>query len=83
MEPIYKIYAACVGEKEETVDEMLKSVGVYLTQQQLQSSARVLLRAAFKRFFGESAGFVDMVLSNMYVCVFLSFVMDFFFCRSG
>ena len=65
LEPIYKIYASCLGESEEKVDEMLKSVGVYLTKSQLQSSARVLTRAAFKRFFGDAGGFVDTVMSNM------------------
>jgi len=66
LEPIYKIYAACLGEKESTMKEMFESVGVYLSKDQLSSSARVLMRTAMKRFFGDSnAGFVEMICKTV------------------
>lgn len=65
LEPIYKIYAACLGEKEEDTGYLLKSVGVYLTKEQLESSARVLIRCALKQFFGDPVGFVDMIMAHV------------------
>eukprot|EP00978_Attheya_sp_CCMP212_P007018 scaffold16416_cov52-Attheya_sp.AAC.5 len=65
--PIYKIYSAALGESEDDAAKTLRSVGVLLSKEQLRSSARPLMRAAFKRFFGNSTGFVDMLVQHMYV----------------
>uniref|UniRef100_A0A7S4JKP7 Tr-type G domain-containing protein n=1 Tax=Odontella aurita TaxID=265563 RepID=A0A7S4JKP7_9STRA len=66
LEPLYKIYAACLGENERDVDKMLRTVGVILGRDQLRASARPLLRAALRRFFGDgSGGFVDMVAKHI------------------
>ena len=65
MEPLYKMYTACLGEEEADAEKTLRSVGVLLSRDQLRSSARPLLRAAFRRFFGPSTGFVDMVVRHM------------------
>ena len=65
LEPLYKMYTACLGEEEGDAEKTLRSVGVLLSRDQLRSSARPLLRAAFRRFFGPSTGFVDMVVRHM------------------
>jgi U5 small nuclear ribonucleoprotein component len=66
LEPLYKLYAVCLGEEGKDVDRVLRSVGVHLSTTQLRSSARPLLRAACKRFFGPSSGgFVDMVTQHV------------------
>ena len=66
LEPLYKIYAACVGESEEDLSATLKPLGVHLTKAQLRSSARPLLRMAMSRFMETaSCGFVDMVVQHV------------------
>eukprot|EP01083_Nonionella_stella_P192344 711096_1 len=54
LEPIYKIYTACLGEAEKDVSKILRSVGVHLTRDQLRSSSSVLLRAALEKFFADA-----------------------------
>lgn len=51
LEPLYKIYSACLGENENNLNQLLSSVSVHLTKDQLRSSARPLLRVALSRFF--------------------------------
>uniref|UniRef100_A0A6V2JL03 Tr-type G domain-containing protein n=1 Tax=Ditylum brightwellii TaxID=49249 RepID=A0A6V2JL03_9STRA len=65
LEPLYKIYTACLGEKEDVVSKTLRSVGVLLSRDQLRSSARPLLRAACRRFFGVNCGYVDMIVRHI------------------
>ena len=65
LEPIYKIYTACLGEEESEVNKVLRSVGVHLAKDQLRSSPGVLLKAAFEKLMGDAAGFVDMVIKNV------------------
>jgi U5 small nuclear ribonucleoprotein component len=66
LEPLYKIYTACLGELEVDVNKLLRSVGVHLNKDQLRASARPLLRAAMSKFM-ETAnrGFVDMIVKNV------------------
>jgi U5 small nuclear ribonucleoprotein component len=66
LEPLYKIYAACLGEQENDVNKLLRSLGVLLKREQLRSSARPLLRAALAKFMDTAtSGFVDMVVQHM------------------
>ena len=65
LEPIYKLYAACLGEPEKDVARILRSIGVHLTRDVLRSSARVLLKAALGRILGEPSGLVDMIVINV------------------
>lgn len=65
LEPIYKIYTACLGEEESEVNKVLRSVGVHLAKDQLRSSANVLLKAAFEKLMGDASGFVDMIVKNV------------------
>jgi len=66
LEPLYKIYSACLGEREPDANKLLRSVGVLLSKEQLRSSARPLLRVACSKFLqSASAGLVDMVVQNV------------------
>ncbi|GAX10690.1 116 kDa U5 small nuclear ribonucleoprotein component [Fistulifera solaris] len=65
LEPIYKIYSACLGEREADVNALLRSLGVLLKKDQLRASARPLLRAALSQFLQTAQhGFVDMVVQQ-------------------
>ena len=64
LNPLYKIYSACLGEREADLNPMLRSVGIFLTNDVLRSSARPLLRAAMSQFF-PPGGFVDMIAKHI------------------
>jgi 116 kDa U5 small nuclear ribonucleoprotein component len=64
--PLYKIYAACLGEREVDVNKLLRSVGVLLNKEQLRASAEPLLRAALSQFLQTaSSGWVDMIVRHI------------------
>ena len=66
LEPMYKIYTACLGEREQDVNRLLRSLGVLLSKKELRSSARPLLRMACSKFLETaSCGFVDMVVKHV------------------
>mmetsp|Transcript_49240 Transcript_49240/g.119336 ORF Transcript_49240/g.119336 Transcript_49240/m.119336 type:complete len:1086 (-) Transcript_49240:76-3333(-) len=69
MEPLYKIYSVCLGESESDVKKMCKqdlNGSVVLTQDQLRSSSRPLLRMVLSQFLETaSCGFVDMVVKHL------------------
>lgn len=69
MEPLYKIYSVCLGESEAEVKKMCKHDlhgAVVLTQDQLRSSSRPLLRMVLSQFMETaSCGFVDMVVKHL------------------
>lgn len=71
LEPLYKMYTLCVGESEKDVEKAFRSVGVLLGKEQLRASARPLMRAALRGYFGTSTGFVDSVAHHMYVLLLL------------
>ena len=66
LEPIFKIYTACLGEQEEDANKLLRSLGVLLKREQLRSSARPLLRAAMSKFMETATcGFVEMIAKHV------------------
>ena len=65
LEPIYKIYSACLGEAEKDVSKILRTVGVHLSRDQLRASSSELLKAALQKFFDGSSGFVDLIVKNV------------------
>jgi len=65
LEPIYKIYSACLGEAEKDVSKVLRTVGVHLSRDQLRASSSELLKAALQKFFDGSSGFVDLIVKNV------------------
>ncbi|KAI2501449.1 Elongation factor G [Fragilaria crotonensis] len=65
LEPLYKLYSACLAEREQDVNKLLRKVGVLLRRDELRASARTLLRAALSKFFETAtSGFVDMVVQH-------------------
>lgn len=66
LEPMYKIYSACLGESEDEVNTLLRGLGVLLKREQLRASSRPLLRAALSKFLETAAGgWVDMVTRHV------------------
>lgn len=66
LEPLYKIYTACLGESPTDVNRLLRSVGVLLSKDELRQNARALLRTAMSRFLASArAGFCDMVVQHV------------------
>jgi U5 small nuclear ribonucleoprotein component len=66
LEPIYKIYTACLGEQEKDANKILRSLGVFLKRDQLRASARPLLRAAMSKFMETATcGLVDMIAKHV------------------
>ncbi|KAL7547098.1 hypothetical protein ACHAWF_010417 [Thalassiosira exigua] len=65
LEPLYKMYALCVGESERDTEKAFRSLGVLLGKEHLRASARPLMRAAFRRYFGPSTGFVDAAVAHI------------------
>lgn len=64
LNPLYKIYSACLGEREADLSPLLRSVGIYLSNDVLRSSSRPLLRAALTQFI-PPGGFVDMIARHV------------------
>jgi len=66
LEPLYKIYSACLGEPEDVVNKTLRSIGVLLSKEQLRSSPRRLLRFALNKFLSAAhGGFCDMIIQKV------------------
>ena len=65
LEPLYKLYGLCLGEKEKDMNKVLRSFGIYLTKDQLRSDVNVLLNIVMRKFFGDGRSFVDAVVKNM------------------
>ncbi|CAE7406874.1 CLO [Symbiodinium necroappetens] len=64
LEPIYKIFAHCLGEEKEDLAQTLAEVGIYLHKRDYELDARALIRKVFQQYFGSGGGlpsFVDMV----------------------
>ncbi len=65
LEPLYKLYSLCLGEKEKEVNKVLRSLGIHLSKDQLRSDVHILLNIVMKKFFCDCRSFVDMVVKNV------------------
>ena len=65
LEPLYKLYSLCLGEKEKEVNKVLRSLGIHLSKDQLRSDVHILLNIVMKKFFGDCRSFVDMIIKNV------------------
>ncbi|KAL7511042.1 hypothetical protein ACHAXN_007943 [Cyclotella atomus] len=65
LEPLYKMYMLTVGESEKEVEKAFRGLGVLLSKEELRSSARPLMRAAFRKYFGVGTGFVGSVVKHI------------------
>jgi len=68
LEPIYKVFAHCLGEEKEDLAETLKEIGIYLHKRDYDLDARSLLKVVFGHFFGYGGGlssFIDMIRDHI------------------
>jgi len=65
LEPLYKIYGQIVGEEIKVANKVLVSLGIYLSNEELQLDVKPLLKVALSKFFGKANGFVDMITQNI------------------
>jgi len=68
LEPIYKVFAHCLGEEKEDLASTLAEIGIYLHKRDFDLDARSLLKQVFNQFFGAGGGlasFIDMVVQNI------------------
>jgi len=68
LEPIYKIFAHCLGEEKEDLAQTLAEVGIYLHKRDYELDARSLIRKVFQQYFGSGGGlpsFIDMVVRHI------------------
>ncbi len=61
LEPLYKIFAACVGEPTDVVAATLAEFGVSLKPAAYKQDVKPLLKTACTHIFGSAAGLVDML----------------------
>merc|ERR1719191_1403789 len=68
LEPIYKVFAHCLGEEKDDLASTLAEVGIYMHKRDYDLDARSLLKKVFTQFFGSGGGmsaFVDMVVQHV------------------
>jgi len=68
LEPIYKIFAHCLGEEKEDLMSTLAEVGIYLHKRDYELDARSLCKKVFMQYFGVGGGlasFIDMVIKHI------------------
>jgi len=68
LEPIYKIFAHCLGEEKEDLASTLAEIGIVLHNRDFDLDARSLLKTVFGHFFGVGGGlssFIDMVVAHI------------------
>ncbi|CAE8716626.1 unnamed protein product, partial [Polarella glacialis] len=68
LEPIYKVFAHCIGEEKEDLASTLAEVGIYLHKKDYELDAKGLCRKVFAQYFGVGGGlpsFIDMVVKHI------------------
>eukprot|EP00045_Choanoeca_perplexa_P006490 m.55495 g.55495 ORF g.55495 m.55495 type:complete len:989 (-) comp13654_c0_seq1:58-3024(-) len=61
LEPMYKLMGQVAGDVDASLDATLHDLGIELTKTEKQLNIRPLLKLVCTRFYGVSAGLVDMV----------------------
>jgi len=65
LEPLYKIYSQVVGEEGPSLQKTLDELGVRLKKEEYSMDTKPLLKHVMTKFFGNSCGFVDMVVKHI------------------
>jgi U5 small nuclear ribonucleoprotein component len=68
LEPIYKIFAHCLGEQKEDLASTLAEVDIYPHKRDYDLDARSLLKKVFLQLFGSGGGiraFIDMIVEHI------------------
>ena len=64
LEPLYKLYAQCIGEDTSELQKTLANIGIHTTKTDLKMDSKPLLKYVTQKFFGAATGFVDMCLEH-------------------
>lgn len=64
LEPLYKIYSHAVATDAKNLSPLLDNLGIRLKKSELLLDSRPLIRLILSKFFGNSAGFIEMVSSH-------------------
>jgi U5 small nuclear ribonucleoprotein component len=68
LEPIYKMFAHCLGEQKEDLASTLAEVDIYPHKRDYDLDARSLLKKVFLQLFGSGGGirsFIDMIVEHI------------------
>ncbi|KAG9245729.1 116 kda u5 small nuclear ribonucleoprotein-like protein component [Calycina marina] len=65
LEPIYKLFSHTISESPEDLADTLAQLNIYLKPSQFKTDAKILLHLVCEKFFGDSSGFVDMVMDHI------------------
>lgn len=65
LNPLYKILGYSVSYEKETLEPILKNLGVYLKKEHWKLDTKSLLKIVCLLFFGDSRTFVDMVVNHI------------------
>jgi len=65
LEPLYKIYSHVLGQNPEELHPLLNELGIWLKPKKLQQDPAPLLATICSEFFGNSTGFVEMVVEKI------------------
>lgn len=66
LEPLYKLYTACVGEAPSVVHDLCREAGILMHKQELRQDAAALCRTVLSRFLASAAsGVVHMMVQHV------------------
>eukprot|EP00484_Ammonia_sp_Unknown_P021901 CAMPEP_0197032570 /NCGR_PEP_ID=MMETSP1384-20130603/11221_1 /TAXON_ID=29189 /ORGANISM="Ammonia sp." /LENGTH=1087 /DNA_ID=CAMNT_0042462255 /DNA_START=27 /DNA_END=3290 /DNA_ORIENTATION=- len=65
LEPLYKIYAHTLGSDAQKLFPLFEELGIKLKKKELELDPKPLLSVILSRFFGESKGFVSMIVQHI------------------
>lgn len=65
LEPIYKIFSHSVSKDPQSLDPILKKLGVYLKKNDYKKDTKPLLKLIFKNFFGPVCPLIDMLAKHI------------------
>jgi len=65
LEPLYKIFAAVVGDVDTQIEPLCRELGIALSQKEANLNVRRVLKIVCGRFFGPFTGFVDMLRDHV------------------
>ena len=65
LEPLYKVYAAVVGEPGPVLQSVLAEIGIFLRKEQYNQNIKTMLKNVLDQFFGDSEGFTDAIARHI------------------
>lgn len=65
LEPLYKMYSHILGSEGADLQAMLDEIGVSIKKDQYHWDSKPLLKLVVSQFFGDSSGFVEMIVRKV------------------